>query len=1555
MGRPAAALFVVAVATVSPWLVACGNSSGGGGEPECGDGQVDDGEACDDGNSEPRDGCSAVCELEDGWDCAGAPSQCEQVTPEAVCGDGRIAADEQCDDANRTGGDGCTRDCAVEDGWRCAGAPSRCTQQAPECGDGFIDAGESCDDSNDVSGDGCSAACAEEPGFDCTGEPSVCVARPPGVCGDGAIDVGELCDDGGTATGDGCDAACGVEPGYRCAGEPSVCETLPPICGDGLIALSEGCDDGNIVSGDGCGRSCVVEDGWVCTGTPSVCRRGADICAELDCSGLDGACTIGACDPVTGACVARPADGRSCDDGDPCTDGDVCSAGECAPGAALDCTELDGVCLVGVCDAPAGGCVAQPADEGASCDTGEGECTFGTCAAGACVASLASDCTPCGDGGALRCGGGICGGHSGTSVEGFEAETVPAEFVTSAPAWTLSTAQAHTGSRGLRSGTIGNNGTTTVTRAVNLRTTGEVRFWLFVSSESSFDELTFAIDGAELGTWSGNVAWRQQSYSLAAGAHTLSWTYSKDGSSTSGLDLAAIDDVEIGGGGPACVSDECAGAVVSNGESCVVCDAVEDGTACDEDTVNPCASSMCRAGRCEAAFAANGTSCDSDDGDCVVEACEEGVCTPAALPDCSGCEGGVCGGGVCGGLPPERRWGFDTAIPTGFTFSGAPWIVSGTAHTGPGAAASGDISDSGSSAMSTTVTVSAADASVSFWYRTSTESCCDKLRFRVDGTERSAWGGTIDWTLATFPLSAGTHTLEWAYTKDRSISTGEDTVYVDDVVVVVGGACDNECASSQVFNGDSCVVCETVADSTPCTADPSSDPQCTEFTCQAGACTEGLLADDTSCDAAAGECATGACRTGACTAIPVPTCTPCADGTQVCGAGVCGGLEPASFDGFEAAEVPAAYAVSGARPWAISTTSAHGGTRSLRSGAIGSSASTVVTRAVDLAVPGEVSFWARVSSEACCDRLNFRVDGTSLGQWGGIEWTELRFPLAAGPHTLSWTYSKDGTVNTGDDAAFIDDVRVTGLEPSCDAVPCAGETVYDGDRCVTCSPPVDGDPCEIVDPNPCLAYSCADGACVGEPVTDGTSCDVDATDCADNVCVRGVCVDEPLGDCTPCGAGGAGLCAAGLCDGVPGTLEYSFEGSTALPAGIDSAVPRWTNTDTSAHGGSRSMRAASIGNNASTSASVTVSVATAGEVRFWYRVSSEASYDYLRFKVDGTTVQSWAGEVAWAEHVRSLSAGTHTLTWTYEKDGSQTRGSDTAWVDDIVITGANPCRSDECGDARFDGSACVVCPVLTDGTACGGDGNPCKEFECARGSCTGTPVSDGTSCGTTGDDCTSALCVAGECDTVVADDCTPCGPSGASACVAGVCGGLADDYFEGFEAVDIPAEYVALTVDEWRTVSSQHHSGARAARSPTIGDNGSAAMGLAAAFPFDTTVSFWRRTSTETDYDFLRFYIDGVEQGRWSGVVDWTLASFPLSAGDHELVWAFTRDVSGSGGADAVWIDDVAIDDVLVCAGYDDLCSPVLFDGFDCVSCVFEDGHSCGDAGEVCDAGSCTP
>ena len=237
---------------------------------------LDPGEKCDDRNMVGGDGCTPLCQIENGWICPNIGQACLR---NAICGDGLLAPTEACDDSNTGSGDGCAADCsAVEAGWRCPVPGKPCV---PICGDGVIEGSETCDDSNTTNGDGCSSSCRVEPASTCpttsSGAPGAgrCTTA---TCGNGLKEPGEACDCGTSPTtlpagctgpnglfngdGTGCSKTCSKEPVCRGAsGKTQACSTS---CGNGNIETGEDCDDGNQIDGDGCSSTCQIEAGFSC-------------------------------------------------------------------------------------------------------------------------------------------------------------------------------------------------------------------------------------------------------------------------------------------------------------------------------------------------------------------------------------------------------------------------------------------------------------------------------------------------------------------------------------------------------------------------------------------------------------------------------------------------------------------------------------------------------------------------------------------------------------------------------------------------------------------------------------------------------------------------------------------------------------------------------------------------------------------------------------------------------------------------------------------------------------------------------------------------------------------------------------------------------------------------------------------------------------------------------------------------------------------------------------------------------------------------------------------
>jgi cysteine-rich repeat protein len=311
---------------------------------ECGNGIIDLGEVCDDGNT--SDGkCSDGSHCDHDSDCVSGlcmPDGCSRdCKSKEVCGNGIVDLGEVCDDGNTRSGDACESDCKSGMG----------------CGNGIIDPGEACDDGNATDTDDCRTNCkinvCGDGVVDATGITHHEDCDPPGVslptatcnidcstarCGDGKVNplntaapataAGEQCDDGNTVNGDGCDNNCTIsgcgngiqDPGEECddgnTSNGDGCDNNCKLtaCGNGIKTGTEECDDGNTQNGDGCSSTCVVE----------FCGDGVtnDVNEQCDTGGIsatcNGDCTVAHCgDGKINALFTPPgAPGpEQCDDG----------------------------------------------------------------------------------------------------------------------------------------------------------------------------------------------------------------------------------------------------------------------------------------------------------------------------------------------------------------------------------------------------------------------------------------------------------------------------------------------------------------------------------------------------------------------------------------------------------------------------------------------------------------------------------------------------------------------------------------------------------------------------------------------------------------------------------------------------------------------------------------------------------------------------------------------------------------------------------------------------------------------------------------------------------------------------------------------------------------------------------------------------------------------------------------------------------------------------------------------------------------------------------------
>ncbi len=328
-------------------------------------------------------------------------------------------------------------------------------------------------------------------------------------------------------------------------------------------------------------------------------------------------------------------------------------------------------------------------------------------------------------------------------------------------------------------------------------------------------------------------------------------------------------------------------------------------------------------------------------------------------------------------------------------------------------------------------------------------------------------------------------------------------------------------------------------------------------------------------------------------------------------------------------------------------------------------------------------------------------------------------------------------------------------------------------------------------------------------------------------------------------------------------------------------VPWFPQGDTT-YDGVDAAQAGSILDNQSSSMGVTVTGPV--NITFWTKVSSEAGWDFLRFAVDGVEQLSLSGESDWTLRSFAAASGAHTLTWNYAKDDSVSSGADTAWVDALVISGISAppeilSVSTATGFASVPFSYQIIASNAP--TSWGASGLPVwLTVNTSSGLISGTPPATGVFN-----------------FTVSATNSFGTATKGVQLTVSDPNAALPD-------ALDVTElTFNSASTTGWNRQVLVTYDGSDAAESGVIGHSQSSRMETTVAGP--GTVSFFWRVSSEANYDYLRFYADGVQVGQISGEQDWAIFSHAIAAGAHVLRWEYAKDSSVTNGLDRAWVDSL--------------------------------------------------
>ncbi|MBW7989638.1 MAG: hypothetical protein FVQ84_06430 [Planctomycetes bacterium] len=352
----------------------------------------------------------------------------------------------------------------------------------------------------------------------------------------------------------------------------------------------------------------------------------------------------------------------------------------------------------------------------------------------------------------------------------------------------------------------------------------------------------------------------------------------------------------------------------------------------------------------------------------------------------------------------------------------------------------------------------------------------------------------------------------------------------------------------------------------------------------------------------------------------------------------------------------------------------------------------------------------------------------------------------------------------------------------------------------------------------------------------------------------------------------------------------------------------------------------------------------AGTLNFFWKVSSEVGYDYLEFYIDGVLQDRISGSIDWHQMVYAITdPGLHVLDWRYVKDEGVSSGSDSGWIDQVQWSGGTQPPSDgplsqaldtglsfttageadwfdQTAVAFFDGDAAqsgvildnqeslMQTTVIGAGTfsfywkvSSEGDYDFLEFYidgvlqDRISGSI------DWHQMAYTITDSSSHILewrYFKDFSVSEGDD------SGWIDLVEWSGGSQPPSVGPLSEAVDSNLNFTTAGDAEWFSQTETTYFGGDAAQSGVITDEQSSLIQTTVIGA--GTFSFYWKVSSEENYDFLEFYIDGVLQDSISGLEDWHQMIYAITeSGSHTMEWRYVKDWSESIGVDGGWVDFV--------------------------------------------------
>ncbi|MGJ8723551.1 MAG: trypsin-like peptidase domain-containing protein [Roseibacillus sp.] len=343
-------------------------------------------------------------------------------------------------------------------------------------------------------------------------------------------------------------------------------------------------------------------------------------------------------------------------------------------------------------------------------------------------------------------------------------------------------------------------------------------------------------------------------------------------------------------------------------------------------------------------------------------------------------------------------------------------------------------------------------------------------------------------------------------------------------------------------------------------------------------------------------------------------------------------------------------------------------------------------------------------------------------------------------------------------------------------------------------------------------------------------------------------------------------------------LKPAFEVPSEVVIGGDAS--QWSITTTDTFDGEDALTLSSASDSSDTE--LTCTVQGPDELTFWWKASTEYTFDVFNLTLDSTVVAAISGETGWHSHSLTIPAGNHTVGFQYLRDSSIDGGFNQVWLDRFTLKSLSM--------PAFEQPTDLFVELGTETSL-----NLSTAYESDLSSIDSLPsdwaILDGNH-------------ISGLFESAFSFSATAENEQGSSTRNFSLSPFSSTSSLQS--ALDQSILPVRSDVPAFFSQSQIRTTGTAATRSGSIGGDDRSEMTATVMGP--GTLSFDWRAFSEEGFDYGYVLLDGKQIAVTSGNSGWIEVVQPLTAGLHEVTWLYVKDETVDELTDAIYVDNVRLE-----------------------------------------------